>query len=595
MSNYFILLFIFNLIRSFPDCIVGENFCKSCNPVTKLCVKCEKEIYIPDEKGGCKITEKCKEGVNYCNECNYEKNKCEICDLSYYPDEIGGCSYTNNCQLSYKGECFKCKNNYILNGKNKICKSLNSEEYKHCKIVNETTLVCDECEEGYFLNEGDNKCINVDNCYKSKFGICSQCKNGYYLDKNDNLCKEEKDALEHCKISIDGKICDICDDHYYFDEEKKCIKVNYCLKRGEKYDTCEKCIEGYYLSESKDSCTKEENCLYGNPDIGICDYCKENYYIDYLDRKCKLNNANNEFKYCEKADGNCYTCIGNYNLGNDYKCVTTRNCEESENELCILCEDNFYLGYDHKCTTVEHCIYSFVYECIECEDNYYYNRVDSTCKLWDYNYTNCKYGYEDEFCVECKNGYYINQTDHICYDNKIEGDFYKCSFTLGNVCVRCSDNYYLGSLDNKCTSFKGCSISENVERCIICDEYYCLDKKTGKCEKNNEVFSEEKKIYYRCNMTNNEGNECEVCLDGFEIRNGLCYDDVHCTKKDENGKCLECQNNEEGYYCLNPDFGCVEIFFENCLECNDYLDFDLCHQCFDGYELDENNFCEEIN
>ena len=94
-------------------------------------------------------------------------------------------------------------------------------------------------------------------------------------------------------------------------------------------------------------------------------------------------------------------------------------------------------------------------------------------------------------------------------------------------------------------------------------------------------------------MTNNDGNECELCLEGYEIKNGLCFDESHCTGKDENGMCLQCQNNEEGTFCVNPDFGCVEIFFENCLKCNDYLDFDFCYQCFDGYELDENNFCIE--
>ena len=64
-----------------------------------------------------------------------------------------------------------------------------------------------------------------------------------------------------------------------------------------------------------------------------------------------------------------------------------------------------------------HCIYTFVYQCIEGEENYYYNKVDGTCKLWDYNYTHCKYGYEDEFCIECKEGFYINQTNQLCYNN----------------------------------------------------------------------------------------------------------------------------------------------------------------------------------
>ena len=37
--------------------------------------------------------------------------------LGYYPDENGGCSYTKNCEVSYKGNCIKCKEDFILIGK----------------------------------------------------------------------------------------------------------------------------------------------------------------------------------------------------------------------------------------------------------------------------------------------------------------------------------------------------------------------------------------------------------------------------------------------------------------------------------------------
>ena len=226
------------------------------------------------------------------------------------------------------------------------------------------------------------------------------------------------------------------------------------------------------------------------------------------------------------------------------------------------------------------------------EENYYYNKVDGTCKLWEYNYTHCKYGYEDEFCVECKEGYYINQTNHLCYNNSEKNDFYKCAFTYQDICVRCADNYFLGKKDNKCSNIKGCSISISGDRCIECEEDYCLDLKTGICIENYRVISEEKKYYYRCNQTNGEGTECEICLDMYKLKDGLCVDDIHCTEE-KNNICQKCQNDKEGTFCLNPIFGCVEIFFDNCLRCNDINDFDNCDQCFDGYELDENNFCVE--
>ena len=591
MSLIFIFLLIIEALKISCYCIEGEDHCTSCNPITKLCIKCDKDIYIPNENGGCKESKKCIPGKNYCHECNKEGDLCQKCDISYYPDKNGGCSYTNNCDLSYKGECLKCKYNFILNNNNKICISLNSEELKNCKTINNSSISCEECKEGYYLNSGDKKCTLYENCFKSTFGICTKCNNGYYLSKLEDKCIEQNRIFEHCSLTIDGKTCDICDINYYFDENKNCIRINYCLREGEN-NLCEKCLDGYYLSESKDSCTKEINCLYGDRDYGICKLCRENYYIDYIDNKCKLNNINNEFKNCQKANRKCYSCIGNYNLGKDKKCTTSRNCEESDDELCIECTENYYLGLDHKCTNVEHCIYSFVYECIECEENYYYNKVDGTCKLWDYNFTHCKYGYEGEFCVECKKGYYINQTNQLCYNNSEKNNFYKCAFTYQDICVRCADNYFLGKKDNKCSNIKGCSISMNGDRCIECEEDYCLDLKTGICVENYRVISDEKKYYFRCNQTNEEGTECEVCLDMYKLKNGLCVDEIHCIEE-KNNICQKCQNDEEGTFCLNPIFGCVEIFFDNCLRCNDINDFDNCDQCFDGYELDENNFCVE--
>ena len=106
-----ILMFQMSLSLS---CKEGSNNCAKCNPVTKLCIKCDKDIYTLNKNGECEPSKVCKLGKNYCLECNDQENLCEECDIGYYPDENGGCSYSNNCQISYKGKCLKCKSNYIL-------------------------------------------------------------------------------------------------------------------------------------------------------------------------------------------------------------------------------------------------------------------------------------------------------------------------------------------------------------------------------------------------------------------------------------------------------------------------------------------------
>ena len=46
---------------------------------------------------------------------------------------------------------------------------------------------------------------------------------------------------------------------------------------------------------------------------------------------------------------------------------------------------------------------------------------------------------------------------------------------------------------------------------------------------------------------------------------------------------------------MNHIFGCVEAYNDpNCLECNDLNDVGYCTKCIDGYELDENNNCYNI-
>ena len=117
MSIYFFHIIISKIYLYYGSiCIEGQNKCLRCNPITKLCEKCEKNIYIPDNIGGCENSKKCILGNHYCYKCTTEGNLCKICQEGYFPDENGGCTYTLNCEISYKGNCLKCKDNFILIG-----------------------------------------------------------------------------------------------------------------------------------------------------------------------------------------------------------------------------------------------------------------------------------------------------------------------------------------------------------------------------------------------------------------------------------------------------------------------------------------------
>jgi hypothetical protein len=145
---FFFSIILFKIIFSEPICTESKNHCLKCNLLTNLCEICDKkDILIPDNNGGCIGSKKCMIGYNYCKECNEFGDTCKLCEEGFFPDDNAGCSYSYNCKLSYKGECFECKDNYILMGENnlKICKSLLSQDFKNCQEIDKEKGVCQRC------------------------------------------------------------------------------------------------------------------------------------------------------------------------------------------------------------------------------------------------------------------------------------------------------------------------------------------------------------------------------------------------------------------------------------------------------------------
>ena len=608
--NTWLFILIIKQAIFLPLCKEGKNNCTKCNYLTNLCIKCDKDIFIPDLNGGCEGAKKCISGDNYCKECEEDSNLCKVCDDGYYPDENGGCSYTNYCEISEHGQCIKCKDNYILIGENTylfegfiLCKSINSEDFKNCEEINKRRGMCSKCKKGFYLNIGDHRCIETANCTESSFGKCKTCNYNYYLDKKDNACKIKEGKFLYCKETLDGKTCDICEDGYYFDENGNCADINFCSKAGDS-GKCEKCIDGYYFSIAtfRPACTKEQNCYSADKDSGLCLSCDIKYYLDYRDGKCKSNREDNQFKFCRssKLGLSCDECIGGYYLGEDLKCSETNGCKESNKGICESCLDNYYLGLDNKCSLIEHCIYSIdEYICEECEDGYYYNETSKKCILAENEFENCKIvNSNDVHCSNCKDDFYLNRTDNLCYSNKEFGDFYKCAYVnkYEDKCAICIKDYYYVYKYHICSPIEGCEILKDIDTCEQCEEDYCLDLSDGKCYINWDVINEEKLFYFRCNRTNKEGTECEICNNGLILdEHGMCVEKNHC-EEEKDGICQKCFSNEEDiyYYCINSYFGCTETGVGNCLECNDIYNFNNCTKCLDGFKLDGYGNCDEI-
>ena len=587
-----ILLFSLIISNSSQECYSHKNNCEQCHPLTNLCSVCEKTIYKPNEEGGCDLSHQCIQGENYCIECNNNDDLCSECELGFFPDENGGCSSTDNCIVSENGKCLQCKDYfYLIEGSyTNFCKYKFSDDFRNCAEVNLNTGKCLNCEKGFFMSREYNKCLNTDNCQKSKFGICTKCYYPFFLDKNDDLCKKGENQFSHCKISLDGKICSECNDGYFLSEDGLCSKSQNCKKVNNNSD-CIKCSEGYFLIESENLCTMEKNCKSANSQYGICEICKDSFYIENESRKC-FSNIDGEFKFCTKvSSGNCSSCENGYRLSQNKKCSSSKNCLESKNGICIKCEENYNLGLDNNCINIEKCIYSLNGECLECENNYYFDSYKLQCLQEINQYKNCKRkNIYDEYCDECKNDFYFSKPDKMCYNNTEEGALYKCAFSTqnGKKCSKCINNYFLGIKDLKCSKIKNCAISENENKCVECDKNLCLDVKKQICVNNyNGPENEEQKIYFNCNKTNEEGTECEICNDYSELINGICVNKVECAEE-KNGECVKCneKNHNNNLMCLNKVYGCVEYYYQNCLRCDDIFNLNNCTECIDGYEFD---------
>ena len=326
-------------------------------------------------------------------------------------------------------------------------------------------------------------------------------------------------------------------------------------------------------------------------------------YLDTKGYKCSSNIKENEFKYCQKiVENTCVKCESGYYLGSDSKCSFTPHCEESENGKCISCSENYYLGKDNLCSDVEKCAYSRFNFCRECEDGYYYNQKSKAClkSSSSRSLENCKYNCLDDenLCCECKSNYYLDSQQNLCVENSQDNNFYKCAFTdeKGEYCSQCVDGYYLGSEDKKCTLVDNCKISENENKCSECDDLFCLDAKTGNCVNNDFLHDTSKKLYFACKKTNNEGTECEQCIDGYKLADGYCVNLDDC-EESKDGKCLTCKSekSKDGYfYCANEVFGCIKGHFNNCLRCDNINDLFECTQCKEGYGKDQYGACIQL-
>jgi hypothetical protein len=192
-----------------------ENCVKISESDNNKCQKCKREYILSYNKKRCEYRPHCSEvDIN---------NKCIKCETPYTLNE-GECIINPPCSKMENNKCTSCLLNYHLDT-NK-CKRRYDE---NCKIKNPDDLSkCLECKINYQLDNTTGTCEAIsDHCLKKSFNqlytyFCEECEEGYYLNETFIFDEEESD----------------------YEVQMRCyLNPTHCLKFDKK---CLECEPGYY-------------------------------------------------------------------------------------------------------------------------------------------------------------------------------------------------------------------------------------------------------------------------------------------------------------------------------------------------------------
>ena len=229
-NYYYSMRYKYCLETNISDVFYG---CKYSNFFEEYCLECKDNFYFNYNNSLC--MDNSGDGPLY--KCAYSDDNGELCDVCidgyYLGSEDRKCSLIENCKKSENEYiCLECEDYYCLDVKNQKCidngflEDENIKIYFACKRTNEKGTLCEECIDGYEINE-EGYCIDVENCEeRQEDGKCIRCKS---------------------KVDLDGYIINYCANDIFGCVEisnKNCLQ---CNNLTELY-TCTKCKEGYNLN-----------------------------------------------------------------------------------------------------------------------------------------------------------------------------------------------------------------------------------------------------------------------------------------------------------------------------------------------------------
>ena len=321
----------------------------------QVCVECEADYYLENNV--------CHRGdIDFC--VNYESvdicNSCEDGYVLVISDEGKSYCHRVNRKLHCKKfkkqqvrsgvlECETCEDEHIIRNweldPNQFLASycMKIDIVAHCKrydierAIPNSTFGCQECEEGFFFQNGkcEKRLLKLEECedFDPNRDACKECRDGYFTVNDGKNCDSFPIGIEGCRVYNSKTECRYCSQHRY-------LRDNQCL-----------------LIHEDD---RLDNCIFYD-DPQICQLCDsghanmEGVCVQAVAQNCLTYESENVCASCASIDG--------FKTENGIISCVAKNissCLVSENEdpyPCITCENGFY-PKDGVCTTataIENC------------------------------------------------------------------------------------------------------------------------------------------------------------------------------------------------------------------------------------------------
>ncbi|KAL4496355.1 hypothetical protein ABPG73_007805, partial [Tetrahymena malaccensis] len=240
-----------------------------------------------------------------CQTCN-DQRSCTSCIETYYLQADGTCSPCDSscqqCNGPSSSDCFACKEKFYLNGN--TCSPCHPA-CQQCKGPSSNN--CQKCTENYYLN--GNTCSP---CHKS----CKSCTGP--LVNNCIICSDPSQYISIKQNNICISMCDLTYAQYVDssnEQQKYCRPCQAVCKICNNQNTCETCIDNYFLDQNKKCSPCDSTCQSCKGSLKTdCLICNSELFYQPSTKLCVQNCSSNEFvnsqNQCQQCGNQCASCDG---------------------------------------------------------------------------------------------------------------------------------------------------------------------------------------------------------------------------------------------------------------------------------------------